>query len=275
MEPDLTVRARIEAPIAAVRAALTDGAALRHWLAEHAEVDLAAERYEFWGRHTPDGRQPRQRLLAAEPDRLRLSWPVLGADTTVEFRLAARPDGGTDLGVHQDHTAEAAELAGYPGGLALMVFWSLAVGNLVDHLLGREPTPRCDYTAADLRAGLPIGASPAAVYDSFVDPAQFRQWFGLGIEIEPHAGGRWSLGPGGPVGTVLACTPGRLLRLGEESGVSTWEFDPDPAGTRLTVGYANPDGEPPYPGWTGWLSGISQLRRFHELGARQPIWLAP
>ena len=45
------------APPEAVHAALTDAAALRVWLAEHAEVALP-DRYEFWGRYTPDGAEP-------------------------------------------------------------------------------------------------------------------------------------------------------------------------------------------------------------------------
>jgi uncharacterized protein YndB with AHSA1/START domain len=54
MTEPLILRARLAAPVAEVRRALTDPAALRVWLAEHAEVDLP-HRYEFWGRYTPDG----------------------------------------------------------------------------------------------------------------------------------------------------------------------------------------------------------------------------
>lgn len=45
----LRIRARVAAAPGAVHAALTSGAALREWLAESAEVDLAARRFEFWG----------------------------------------------------------------------------------------------------------------------------------------------------------------------------------------------------------------------------------
>ena len=53
-EPDLRLRAAVPAPPKVVYEALTDPAALRVWLAEHAEVDLPGK-YEFWGRFTPDG----------------------------------------------------------------------------------------------------------------------------------------------------------------------------------------------------------------------------
>jgi len=50
--------------------ALTDPAALRVWLAEHADVDLPGK-YEFWGRFTPDGAEPHQRVLHAAGARAR------------------------------------------------------------------------------------------------------------------------------------------------------------------------------------------------------------
>jgi uncharacterized protein YndB with AHSA1/START domain len=53
-EPDLRLRAVVPAPPKVVYEALTDPAALRVWLAEHADVDLPGK-YEFWGRFTPDG----------------------------------------------------------------------------------------------------------------------------------------------------------------------------------------------------------------------------
>ena len=31
---------------------------------------------------------------------------------------------------------------------------------------------------------------------------------------------------------------------------------------------------PPYADWTGWLSGLAALRRFHELADHRPIWLS-
>lgn len=59
-----TLRASIGAPPEAVYTALTDAAALRAWLTEHAEVALDHGVYEFWGRFTLEGERGRQRLLA-------------------------------------------------------------------------------------------------------------------------------------------------------------------------------------------------------------------
>jgi hypothetical protein len=267
----ITVRARVGAPITAVRGALRDAGAVRGWLAEHADVDLP-HRFSFWGRDIPGGEEPRQRVLHTDEDTIRLSWHVLGADTTTEL-LLAQESNDSILTITQSCEPDQVGIAGYPAGLSLMMFWSLAIENLVDYLKGREITPRCDFTSDVLRAEFRIGAPRDAVFDSVVDPSTFRQWFGLDIALEPEAGGTWSLQPGGPVGRVLEFQPGRLLVLEEETGVSRWEFADDGAATRFTFGF-NREGDPPYPGWMGWLCGISQLRRYHELGERQPIWLA-
>jgi len=29
---------------------------------------------------------------------------------------------------------------------------------------------------------------------------------------------------------------------------------------------------PPYPGWAGWLAGVAELRRYHELPGWRSIW---
>ena len=84
---DLRLQAVMPAPPEAVYAALTDAAALRVWLAEHAEVALP-DRYEFWGRYTPDGAEPHQRLLHADERTLRFAWTVDGVESTVSFDLA-------------------------------------------------------------------------------------------------------------------------------------------------------------------------------------------
>jgi hypothetical protein len=57
----------------------------------------------------------------------------------------------------------------------LATFWLLALANLVDHVEGREPTPRCDFASGELRAGMTIAAPPEDVYRSLVDPERFRR----------------------------------------------------------------------------------------------------
>ena len=92
-EPDLRLRAVVPAPPKVVYEALTDPAALRVWLAEHADVDLPGK-YEFWGRFTPDGAKPHQRVLHVDEHTIRFAWTVEGVESTVQFELATG-DGGT------------------------------------------------------------------------------------------------------------------------------------------------------------------------------------
>ena len=103
IEPDLRLRAVVPAPPKTVYKALTDPAALRVWLAEHADVDLPGK-YEFWGRFTPDGAEPHQRVLHADERTIRFAWTVDGVESTVQFELA-EDEGGTLVEVKMTLTA--------------------------------------------------------------------------------------------------------------------------------------------------------------------------
>src|SRR6202011_786739 len=93
IEPDLRLRAVVPAPPKVVYEALTEPAKLRVWLAEHADVDLPGT-YEFWGRFTPDGAKPHQRVLHVDERTIRVAWNVDGVESTVQFELA-EDEGGT------------------------------------------------------------------------------------------------------------------------------------------------------------------------------------
>lgn len=271
MTDPVRVRARLPAPAGAIWRALTDATALRQWFAEHAETDPPGGRYAFWGRFTPYGENPAQRLIQADQT-LCFAWTLDGHETTVEIEPHEENADATVVAITQ--TAYDGVISGYPARLALTVFWSLALGNLTDHLTGREITPRCDHTARDLRAEFVIAAPRRRVFASLTRPEEFSRWFGLPVEIEPYAGGRWSIGGGGPVGRVRDVRDGERLQLQEDSGIPTWDLTDDPAdeGTRVRFGLSGYD-HPPYPGWTGWLSAMSSLRRYHEIPGWRPMWV--
>jgi hypothetical protein len=65
-EPDLRLRAVVPASTKVTYEALTDPAALRVWLAEHADVDLPGK-FQFWGRFTPDGPKATSRRPSCAP----------------------------------------------------------------------------------------------------------------------------------------------------------------------------------------------------------------
>ncbi|MFI9812200.1 SRPBCC family protein [Saccharothrix variisporea] len=279
MSETVTLRARVDVPVERVHQALTSADELRVWLAEHAEVDLP-DRYAFWGRHTPEGDAPRQTLLHVDDTSLRFTWHVGGEDTTVEFTLA--PDEtGTVVTVSQSHFPGWADAVQETGVLGwLYTFWALNLANLVEHLEGRELTPKADFTSTDMRASVDIAATKEAVYRALVDADEYSTWFGAKIDIEPWAGGRVAMG-----GFENNPEPGKVLDLVEgermtvdwgDSVVSTWELAESEGRTRLTfVQSGFVDGRPPYGAWLGWLSGVAELRRYVELADWRPIWLRP
>jgi len=284
-QSELRLSAVIPAPPEAVHAALTDAAALRVWLAEHAEVALP-DRYEFWGRYTPDGAQPHQRVLHASDRTLRLAWTLDGVETTVELTLTEHEHeaddedaGGTLLTLTQSDLPSFAEVLSDKAGprSELQTFWSLAIENLTDYLSGRELTPKCDYTSPQLQVSVVIDAAPEAVFDSLTQPEQFREWFGANVDIEPHVGGRFAMGgfdldPGGI--KFVEFEPGHKATLRFADGeTTTWELDGTAGQTRLTIVQSGFDPDnPPYPGWAGWLAGLAELRRYHEVPHWHTIW---
>ncbi|MEV4755072.1 SRPBCC family protein [Micromonospora sp. NPDC049559] len=276
----MRLRLRVPAPLARVRHALTDGAALRAWLAEYAEVDLPS-RYEFWGRSTPEGDEPRQHPLRVDERTVRFAWTLDGTETVVEIDLAEEDADATILTLSQTDLPSWTEvLSGTDtGSRGLMhTYWSLALANLVDHLAGRALTGPVDLTSPELRAEVTIAAPPEDVYRSLTDPDEFSRWFGARMELEPHVGGRWAMGgfDNDPQpARIVALEHGRRISLAWSDQVSTFELADSGGATRLTLVESGFDEKrPPYDGWLGWLSGLAELRRYHELPAWRPIWLA-
>jgi len=272
----MTLRARVAAPIKAVRHALTDAEELRTWLAEYAEVDLP-HRYEFWGRYTPEGEAPHQRPLHVDDHTLRLSWLLDGEDTTVEITLTEESPDSTVIALSQSHFDFQDAISGDSIRGVLQTYWSVAIASLADHLEGRPLTQKVDFTSADLRGEILIGASTEVVYQSLTDSEQASQWFGFPIGIEPYVGGRFAMGgfDAGFAAKIVDLDPGRKMSVDwGPTGVVTWELAESGGNTRLTFVQSGFDTQrPPYAAWGGWLSGLAELRRFHELDNWRPIWL--
>jgi uncharacterized protein YndB with AHSA1/START domain len=275
MSETMTSRARVLAPIKAVHHALTDAGSLRVWLAEHAEVDLPG-RYAFWGRHTPEGDAPHQRPLHVDDTTPRFTWLLGGEETTVEFRLEEESADATVITVSQTHFSFQEMMSGSGIRGVLHTFWALAIANLVDHVEGRPITSRLDFTSADLREEVVIDASPEEVYDSLIDSGKVTRWFGVPFEIDPRVGGDYTMsGMQDNPAKILDLEPGGKLSVDwGGAGVSTWELAGSEGKTRLTLVQSGFQAErPPYASWAGIISGLAELRRFHELADWRPIWL--
>ncbi|MEV6152746.1 SRPBCC family protein [Nonomuraea sp. NPDC052129] len=276
MSEPMTVRARVQAPVKEVHHALTDAATMRLWLAEHAEVELP-DRYAFWGRHTPEGDAPHQRPLHVDDHTVRFSWLLDGVDTTVEFGLEEESPETTIVSVSQTHFdfQEALTEATIRG--VIQTYWCLMLANLAEHFDGRPLTPKPDFTSSDLRAEVLIAASAEKVFDSLIDSESVTRWFGFPIEIEPYVGGRFAMGGlanNDQPAKIVELEPGRRLSVDWGGvGIGTWELAESGGKTRLTIVHSGFD-RPPYASWSGILSGLSELRRFHEVADWSPIWVS-
>jgi uncharacterized protein YndB with AHSA1/START domain len=272
------LKLRLDASADDVWHALTDAGELRRWFAEDARVHLP-DTYEFWGRYTPDGAEPHQRLLRADDHTLRFAWQLDGTDTEVEISLAPESDKSTILTLTQTNLPSFADIIAGANVLGMIyTFWTHALANLADHVAGRALTGRCDYTTNDMRAEILIDANRHAVFESLANPAIFGEWFGISVEAEPGVGGRWAMGKLGEVPTA------RIVRLDDDAAmalewpdgmVATWELADSDGRTKLTYvhsGFDDPNEF--YPGWAGTLAGLAELRRYHELPNWRPMWLA-
>ncbi|MFC6088931.1 SRPBCC family protein [Saccharothrix lopnurensis] len=276
MSETVVLRVRTAAAPERVRRALTDAAELRVWLTEHAEADLP-DRWRFWGRHTPEGDEPRQVLEHVDDSSLAFRWTIGGEETSVELRWAAE-DGGTLVSVSQSHFPGWAEAVAETGVLAwLYTFWTISLANLVDHVEGRPITARIDYTTHEMRVDVVVDAPAEAVGRSLVDPGQYSRWFGAKVDIEPWDGGRFAMGgfdADDDPGRVVGYEPGRRMGIEWDGLVAGWELAESGGRTRLTfVQSGFVEGRPPYGAWAGWLAGLAGLRRFHELPDWRPIWV--
>ncbi|GAA3065031.1 SRPBCC family protein [Actinokineospora globicatena] len=277
MSENLVLKARVDAPVERVRSALTSADEVGVWLADN--VDIGPDRYRFWGPSVPEGDKPRQELVSSGPDGVTFTWNVGGEATTVSLVLTS-DDEGTAVTLTQSHFPGWAVAASTEGGvLALLgTYWGVVLANLVEHIEGRELTPRQDLTSTDLSVTFDIAAPAERVYDALLDPAQFAQWFGYPNEVEPHVGGRWTMGsfehnPNPAVFTELV--PGRTITLDFRNGygIASWELAESEGKTRLTFVTSGFDkSAPPLTGWLGWISGFAELRRYLEVPRWRSTW---
>ena len=271
----------LAAPASKVFAALTESAALETWFAEHAAVSLDDERYDFWGRFTPEtpsqeeGRRDIQ--LVELGRRLRYTWPLRGADTTVDFRLTER-DGQTIVGLwHRDVPGAKRREAGCYDMGDLWWFW---LENLRRYVDGRA-TARSDFTTihgGDVTQTVDIDGPPAAVWQALVDPEQRNRWITHDATEGAVVGGTWvDWGKDAGVLRILELVPERKLALGweidGEPTVVTWTIEDKGGKTRLTLAHSGfkpdlrTDGE-----WAGWLSYLNEIQSLVEYGLD---WLPP
>jgi hypothetical protein len=73
---------------------------------------------------------------------------------------------------------------------------------------------------------------------------------------------------------IIELEPGRKMSIDFGTMIAGWELEESGGRTRLTFVQSGFDpANPPYGAWMGWLGGVAELRRFHELADWRPVWL--
>jgi uncharacterized protein YndB with AHSA1/START domain len=265
----MRLRVRIDAAPDAVFQALTDADTLIEWFAESAEVALSNGRYTFWGRYTPRGDQPRQRLTSAEPGRaLRFAWDLgTGAPSNVELSL--RADGEQTV-LDAVHTGVPAELAH-----TVNCFWHVGLANLVAQCEGVATMPPFDFSApaqGDALVRTVIDVPAEEVFASLLDPAQVNKWTHGSATIQPHVGGRYEFGWDHGPGTIVELDQDKVLAYtwrhqGSPETTVRWQLRQTRGSTYLTLvhsGFADDELAEHYR--QGWPAHLVEVKRILELG---------
>lgn len=286
MDELYSLQVTIAADPASVYKALTSAEALETWFAEHAEVDLQARRYYFWGRYTPetpDQEQGRHEIIAAEQDSLlRFTWPLEGVTTEVEYRLHPR-DGATISTTSSIATILTVTHTGCgkdtSAPCASEDFWFLVLENLRRHVEGRAVHSRFDFhtlnSQEDIRHEIEIDAPADVVFSKLVEPAELNRWIAYNAAVEPQVGGTLDLGwAEGYSSKILEIEPSSKLVYGLAGShqIVTWTLEGSGGKTRLLIVHSGFDPDTIPGERLGWLSFITWIGSMSEVG---PSWQSP
>lgn len=259
---------------------------LRSWFAEHAEVDLAARRYLFWGAATPDTpalNDARSSLLHSRPPAengaatsvLAYSWRLHNSDTEVEYTLGAQ-EGGTLLVVRHTGLKPRPDPQG-----ALHDFWIAKLESLRLYALTRKPQGQAHYGTPPgpcINLALDIAGSAVNVFRFLIEPEFVGMlWDDKNVEIEPWVGGTYSFGweTGGAKEILELESPGLLSyswRFPPETVDSTvtWRLAEAAGVTRLSLEHSGLEAQYVNEAYqAGWFTFLVLIKALIELG---PEW---
>lgn len=197
MPESVQISIEVAADCATVFRALTQSAALQAWFAEHADVDLTAGRYDFWGRHTPGNPTPeegRHQIVRLEPDReLAIEWRAGTQDYVVAVSLTPVSD-KTLVTVDQRVVGNLNE-----GSTNHADVWCLALQNLRAWVETGSAAWLADFsvpTTGEVRLELTAAASPTRVFAGLIEPGLLNRWIAVDATVEPRVGGAYDMGWG-------------------------------------------------------------------------------
>lgn len=251
------IEADIDAPPEVVWRALTDSRELERWFCEHADVDVSAGRFNFWGRHTPHVptlSEGHGRVVEIATQRLlRIEWGGM----TITFHVD-----GASVRVVQEGVPERQSTAEHLPSH----WWQFALGHLQALLTTGRTGPRFDWSAphhGGFTAVAPVDAPPAAVWNGIIS-----SWLSLENERRrPPRNDREDFGI--DVGTVVGVRildvdrPRRFSMewIEERTTVLSYDFDDDGAGgTFVTIVQSGFDESQDLQGQAeGFYSGVLEL----------------
>jgi uncharacterized protein YndB with AHSA1/START domain len=253
-----------------------DPVALTTWFAEHVDISIEEERYDFWGRYTPgtpSRTQGRHRLTRIEPDRaIEYEWSLRGKTTSVQYEIIAEGSGSL---FRLRHTG-LPPLKPYQSSIG--DFWTHVLEGLRNWIDHGKAYPLIDYSntpKGDVTLSLDITADGHDVFQALVDPYQLNRWIAKDAKVEPEPGGAIDYGWGaGPV-KILELLPDRKLSYSwkwaeEPETVATWTLEDSGGKTRLTIvqsGFAPDRDSEDY--YVGWYKYAHRLKSMLEVG---PGW---
>jgi uncharacterized protein YndB with AHSA1/START domain len=285
----------IAAPARRLFEALTVESELEGWFAEHARVEpRVGGAFRFWGRHTvgtPEERDATGTISEIEPDaRLAFDWRLFGVPSSVTITLTPEETKhGPATRVEVRHELQGSLDQPRPKEM-IEDWWRFNLGNLMAHATGDGQVLRPDFADPnpEIRLSMTVAAQPETVFRALTDPEALREWMGAPDPVvEPRVGGRYELGwkyevdgeevAGGPL-KILDIVPNERLVVswpdwrGDSSLPTqsiTWQLEPDPAGTRVTLihaGFVRTVDFSDYPfGWGHFMSELARVAvRLHE-----------
>ncbi len=278
LTPIVRMQVTVNATPGRAWAALTDSSALAAWYAEHADVDLAAGRYDFWGQYTvgtPDREAGRHQLLECDPGRcFSYAWRRGQHDTVVRVELHPR---GERCIVALEHSAGGNRQDDDIAPYTCADEWFVALENLRRWLDGRPADIRIPWSA-DLRGNIEVDClvdAPAGrVWAVLCDERELERWMATAARIEPRVGGDYDLGwPGMQPMRIIELEPERALTysMSDEGGSDNrvrWTLQPEAGGTRLSMlnsGYTPDDDTAGL--HVGWRNFLGWARSAAEYGA--------
>ena len=265
--------------------ALTESKAVRAWFSEHAEIDLAAKQYDFWGKYTPtvpDRSSGKHLIVDCVPgELLSYRWRVGDHETQVTFRLHPHQQ-GTLLTLRHTADGEGSSEQGVAED-----FWFLSLENLRRYLDGKACDAHIDITnpmRGDYHHETEIDASAHRVWQVITDPNELNRWIASDAHVQLEKGGQYSFGwiqDGNDFSAtkIIEIVPDQKLALEDPPGmfpyatVVTWEMKENNGKTRLTFTQSGFEADQDVSGiYKGWRAFVNWVRSVSEYGA---AWLPP